>query len=379
MSTNNNSNNNNNNWVIGVVLGLLGSIAINTGNNIQSLGLKRLKEERKGETEHENKPRKAVPQLLKRHSAVVPETVVGIDDNEIQPHKSKIWIIGTVLFLSGSILNFYSFAFAAQSLLASLESIQFVTNLLFGKCMLGATVTRGMMVGTLLTVLGTISAVQFSSKDAIELDTNDMKELYGNPGYITYLVFSVVLLIGLGFVYRLYDSREKTNRPLRYTAVVIPWSYSIWGALVGTQSVVHAKIIAELFSAQSRGKENIFSSWFTYMTIILWMATAGVWLKQLSDALLRFDPIFIIPLLQCSFIFFAIISGGIYFKEFDAFSVQQWAGFWGSICVVFIGLVFVTRTDSNKDQMLVQQVTDLILYSTAVTEQGEPNTMQGMP
>lgn len=31
----------NENWVLGVTLGLLGSIAINTGNNIQSLGLKR--------------------------------------------------------------------------------------------------------------------------------------------------------------------------------------------------------------------------------------------------------------------------------------------------------------------------------------------------
>lgn len=32
-------------WIIGVVFGLLGSIAINTGNNIQSLGLMRLEEE----------------------------------------------------------------------------------------------------------------------------------------------------------------------------------------------------------------------------------------------------------------------------------------------------------------------------------------------
>ena len=32
-------------WVIGVVFGLLGSIAINTGNNIQSLGLMHLEED----------------------------------------------------------------------------------------------------------------------------------------------------------------------------------------------------------------------------------------------------------------------------------------------------------------------------------------------
>ena len=32
-------------WIIGVIFGLLGSIAINTGNNIQSLGLMHLEEE----------------------------------------------------------------------------------------------------------------------------------------------------------------------------------------------------------------------------------------------------------------------------------------------------------------------------------------------
>ena len=33
------------NWSLGVILGLLGSVAINTGNNLQSLGLKSLREE----------------------------------------------------------------------------------------------------------------------------------------------------------------------------------------------------------------------------------------------------------------------------------------------------------------------------------------------
>jgi hypothetical protein len=41
----------------------------------------------------------------------------------------------------------------------------------------------------------------------------------------------------------------------------------------------------------------------------------SVWLQRLNDALSKFNPLFIIPLLQCMFIFFAILSGGIFFKE----------------------------------------------------------------
>lgn len=57
---------------------------------------------------------------------------------------SPIWIFGTVVFVSGSLLNFASYGFAPQSMLASLESIQFVTNILFGKFLLKAEVTKKM-------------------------------------------------------------------------------------------------------------------------------------------------------------------------------------------------------------------------------------------
>jgi len=72
------------------------------------------------------------------------------------PHTSTTWLISTCIFVSGSLLNFTSYAFAAQSMLASLESMQFVTNLMFGKFMLGANVTRTMLIGTCLTVIGTL-------------------------------------------------------------------------------------------------------------------------------------------------------------------------------------------------------------------------------
>ena len=60
-----------------------------------------------------------------------------ISIREIPPAESRIWVIGTTIFLSGSFLNFGSYAFAASNLLAPLESIQFVTNILFAKFMIG--------------------------------------------------------------------------------------------------------------------------------------------------------------------------------------------------------------------------------------------------
>ena len=55
-------------------------------------------------------------------------------------------------------------------MLASLESVQFVTNILFGKFLLKAKVTTKMYVGTVITVLGTVIAVLFSSSTVKDLD-----------------------------------------------------------------------------------------------------------------------------------------------------------------------------------------------------------------
>ena len=386
-------NDGNKNWVLGVVLGLLGSIAINTGNNVQSLGLKKLQQEITDNNNLQGVARGArrkstLTTLLEKKKTVpitdeeVPDVREQIKDklpdnhtnddvitNSISPCTSMTWLLGTFIFVTGSLLNFASYAFAAQSLLASLESIQFVTNLIFGKFMLGANVTRTMLLGTALTVLGTVVAVQFSSKETLDLNTEEVKALYFNPAYISYLVLVVGMLFLLDFLYRYYEKRKNSESQLPHTDFVMPITYSIWSALFGTQSVVQAKVLAELLAVHSDGEEDIFHSWFTYFTLLFWLVTVGVWLKRLNDALSKFDPLFIIPLLQCSFIFFAIVSGGIFFREFNGFTSLQWLGFWFGVAVMFGGLIMLTPKNKSDDESIRKEVANLLVSSACTNEQ----------
>ena len=270
------------NWVLGVTLGLLGSIAINTGNNIQSLGLKNAQVNEKvapdvEPTSPDAQKKQSIPWLSPKGVKTAPYD----NDDEFSvvtvakqgPLVSPTWIVGTVIFVSGSLLNFASYAFAAQSMLASLESVQFVTNLLFGKFMLGARVTQTMMAGTLLTVTGTIMAVQFSSKETLDLNTEDIKNLYKNPAYICYLFLMAIMLVVLHLTYEKLERLKQKDKAIRRSDIIMPCIYSVWSALFGTQSVVQAKILAELLAVHSSGEENIFASWLTYFTIVLWIMT----------------------------------------------------------------------------------------------------------
>jgi hypothetical protein len=160
---------------VGIVLGLVGSVFINVGNNIQALGLTRLE--------------------IQKATSLVEALASGLEgciDDEIDACESPVWLAGTIMFLTGSIINFVAFAFAPQSILASLEGIQvkhkfypirlhaltlqyinpgilcsslffllsqFVTNVLFGKFVLSSNVTITMYIGTAVTCAGIVVIV----------------------------------------------------------------------------------------------------------------------------------------------------------------------------------------------------------------------------
>ena len=110
----------------------------------------------------------------------------GIDLSEmntsVKPEEKESlcsWcMIGRIVFVLGSLFSFASFAFAAQSLIASLESVQFVSNVVFVHYVHHEVVTRRMFLATLSIVLGNILVVIFASHKAQKFTSDDMIYLY---------------------------------------------------------------------------------------------------------------------------------------------------------------------------------------------------------
>ncbi|KAJ8605506.1 hypothetical protein CTAYLR_000036 [Chrysophaeum taylorii] len=304
-------------WFVGVVLGLIGSVCINMGNNFQSLGMHQLAEEN------------------------------GSDN--LKPFESRVWRVGTVIFVCGALLNFASYAFAAQSMLASLEAVQFVTNIIFSKFMLKKTITWRMCVGTAMICAGTVLAVINSSREELCATARDLVRNYThNLAYQVFLVATIVFGIVLQGTYVAYQRSVDVGRPLPGFRTVLPVTYAAFSALFGTQSVVQAKCLAELLQAAMPIVYPVFLHWFTYAALAAWIGLVAVWLRRMNDALGLYDPIFIIPLLQVDFIFFAIVAGGIYFREFDDFTPAMWIGFTTGIVVIFVGLFLLAPSDQAK-------------------------------
>jgi len=122
---------------------------------------------------------------------------------------------------------------------------------------------------------------------------------------------------------------------------LLPILYAVSSALIGTQSVVQAKAFSELMELWLGSGVNIWVEWYTYVVLAYFLVTVAFWLYRLNAALGKYDPLFIIPLLQASYIVLATVAGGLYFQEFAAMKWWQGCVFACCIGIMFVGLAML--------------------------------------
>lgn len=116
-----------------------------------------------------------------------------------------------------------------------------------------------------------------------------------------------------------------------------PVFYGTLAALVGAQTVVFAKSVTEIVKTTIRG-ENQFVYWMTYLLI----AGTGVSIvgqqHYMARGLQMFDSLLVVPVFSAIFMAATIVSGGIYFKEFEGFTAQQAMGFPCGVLLTLAGV-----------------------------------------
>jgi hypothetical protein len=392
-------------WILGVVLVLLGSIGQNLGNNLMSLGHEQQRQidqqqsmkvtkdemgksaasvyavdaescENKSADSHGDGKAKATTDNNNTTTtdaeglAMTKKKEGESEDNEEE--KGTVWFIGTVMFFFGSMSTFAAFGFAAASLLAALESIQFVTNIVFAKTVHNETITMSMILATSAIVLGIVLVVVFSSHSAKILDSNDVVRLYTLTPFHVYLGFFVVSFAITEFTYRHYYNARAKGIVLWKHAVVEPTAYCAASALVGAFAVINAKCLSMFIQVSSQTDRNEFALAPLYIILVTWIIFVAFWLRRLDLGFELYPPLFVIPMVQCLFIFFSIICGGIFFEEFNEFTPSQIGGFSagvvccvGGVCILALGVA--PSTDMKPTLGQVVPVSDDDNRGTAIT------------
>ena len=101
-----------------------------------------------------------------------------------------------------------------------------------------------------------------------------------------------------------------------------------------------------LIQDSARGDDE-FKKPTVYVILVVWLMLVSYWLNRLNKGLELFPPLFIIPVMQVFFVFFAILSGGIYFQEFETFNSSQWGGFVAGVLMILGGVFGLAPLDDD--------------------------------
>lgn len=316
-------------WIFGMMLNVVGSVGVNFGTNV----MKSSHNIAAAEADTINKESNNIDaDVLSRHHG-----------DSLRP--DYVWKLGMLAFVTGSLVNFVSFAFAAQSLLACLGTVQFVSNVFFAKVVLKETLTPRIIYATGIIIFGLTLAILYSNHTTMTYSAEDLFALY-TAKYALFMLGVIVVLVSLQCVFMYYVSSEAKGIKLLGHRLVVPCCYALVSAIIGAQSVLQSKCMAELLKATIAG-DNQLTNGFTYVIILAFVFGISFWLYRMNSALKQFEGLIIIPLLQVFWTTSAIIQGGMYFQEFERFTTSQIVGFSSGVAIVFIGVYMLAPTDKE--------------------------------
>ncbi|XXG49706.1 hypothetical protein AAC387_Pa02g3808 [Persea americana] len=312
-------------WVIGAFINFFGSIAINFGTNLLKLG-------------HNERERLAMLDSDGTNGKLLLKPIIHF----------QTWRLGILFFALGNCLNFISFGYAAQSLLAALGSIQFVSNIAFTYFVFKKTVSGNVLVATAFIVLGNIFLVAFGNHQSPVFTPEQLTEKYSNLVFLLYCFILMFVVAANQYIYRrgelLLSVSGLDLTP--YWNVLLPFSYAVVSGAVGSCSVLFAKSLSNLLRLTMTSNYQ-FHSWFTYSMLLLFFSTAGFWMARLNEGLSLFDAILIVPMFQITWTFFSICTGFVYFQEYQVFDALRTLMFLLGMTFVFIGISLLAPDDSK--------------------------------
>ncbi|GAB4819059.1 hypothetical protein N2152v2_006105 [Parachlorella kessleri] len=187
------------------------------------------------------------------------------------------------------------YAFASQALLTALSSAQFVSNVVFAWWLHGEPVKLRVLLATAIIIAGNIVLVAFASKTDPKYTALDLRHFYLSDQYTYYLTAA--------------------------------WG----GGLVGAQAVIFSTSLS-ILGKETLAGNNQLNTWFTAVLV----------------GLRWFDASVIIPLLQIIYVMLNMVSGNLYFQEFNRFSQLQLIMFLVGTGLLLLGIYCLTPSVQGK-------------------------------
>eukprot|EP00239_Pterosperma_sp_CCMP1384_P011533 CAMPEP_0197863914 /NCGR_PEP_ID=MMETSP1438-20131217/41729_1 /TAXON_ID=1461541 /ORGANISM="Pterosperma sp., Strain CCMP1384" /LENGTH=557 /DNA_ID=CAMNT_0043481975 /DNA_START=207 /DNA_END=1880 /DNA_ORIENTATION=+ len=281
---------------------------------------------------------------------------------------------GWLAFVAGNISRFASYGFAPQTTLSALVSAQFVFLPIWAWALMGESINFTIVVAIGVVIMGNGIMLAFTSSSIDQVSSLQLlKDSWTAPSMIGYLCGAVSLSVSAQLVYSFARCKldahvsNPSRRPIPF-CMVLPMLFSISSALIGTISVIFAKSLALMMVMGWSGQ---FADYYLYLVIACLVATQAFWLQRMSEGLSTYKVELIAPMLQVAWMVGSVVSGGLYWGEFEAMAPLNLGGYLGGLAMILMGLVAFARgsyQDAEREELVKERELESMLREFDNTE-----------
>eukprot|EP01064_Diplonema_japonicum_P001046 TRINITY_DN10676_c0_g1_i1.p1 TRINITY_DN10676_c0_g1~~TRINITY_DN10676_c0_g1_i1.p1 ORF type:complete len:373 (+),score=79.69 TRINITY_DN10676_c0_g1_i1:48-1166(+) len=255
------------------------------------------------------------------------------------------WAIAFGTYFLGNIIVIVALVLAPQVIIAALDCLVMVFNAgLAPQLLENEKLTKFDILASLVIIAGVGIVVYYGPSGDKDYSSSELTDLLKQREFIVFASASLALIVVLAVVLR-YLEGKRGKRFLINDATLAGSAAAVAAgtipAVLSSYNLQLSKICGELISTTIKGT-NQFCSWEVYMFIGLLVICNTVQVAALQRALADYDALLIIPVFQVQLTIFAIINGGIYFKEFQEWTAIEPPLFFSGgvlLCILGVGVL----------------------------------------
>ncbi|XP_032298697.1 NIPA-like protein 2 isoform X2 [Coturnix japonica] len=261
---------------------------------------------------------------------------------ELKPfYRSELWWCGAALLGLGELCNFTAYGFAPIALIAPLGCVSIIGSAFISVLFLKKTVRAADIVGGSLAVVGMYLLVTFAPNVPQELTARRIQKDLVSWTFLVYVILEIIIFCILLYFYKI--------KAVKHVVVLL-----MMVALLASLTVITVKAVASMIMLSAKGKMQLTYPVF-YIMLILMAISCVFQVKFLNQAVHLYEARTVVPI---NFVFCttsAIISGVIFYQEFQSAAFLSVFMFLFGCLLSFLS-VFVIAVNKKEEHLQVPYI-----------------------
>ena len=261
------------------------------------------------------------------------------------PVNKKRWYFGVCLNILAGVLDALALSLTAQSIINALGGISLVLNALIVPCWnieeLKNLKKSGFAAihGGLIVFVGATMCVLAGDHSPTAYSTRELELFFSESSFVIFELTTLAILAYFLAMFRVYPH-------VRRKEVTILFMLGYTPAWLGAIMNLTMKAVMEIIKSSFKGESSFFSiDTFLAIVVTILLAVAQILFVNRGLETFKHRTVKFIGFYQAIMMVLGCTTGGIFYSEFDHFTLWQWIFFitgaltaiWGMLVIAFLG------------------------------------------